>query len=1086
VAPFWSDNDIRTYGSVCYEVFDQSSDSLIIEDVSEYISDQTGSDFEGTWMLLAEWNEVHPYPHGSSWDWWADDWENFTSKQNTYQAVLITNGFVSYSIFTYHCQNLQWSGYWRHATIGYNAGGEYYYNHPLTGLPQVNNIACLNQPADSYYNLLNKLSTSIANERREECNWFYQRDKANNDIKDINKIAETLTPCPCTIWQAWRDRRFAFEWTAWYEGYYCFQQRIASPTKASQLCCYEWRWGALDSSKHSGNWGTSMILYHSTSYPDDFRQYDYSFRSSCCSVGLCKFYYDRRPLNDCSSYVPPRTSWGWGDPHMTTLDGLKYTFNGLGEYKLLELDDGSFKFQGRTAKFNSSVNATKFSSLAFQYDEIDTIEIENNNGELIVYHNQTNITDLLSNVNDTFSSKLSIVSRLGQDSILVAFENGIFITVNVSTECMVHYVVGMPTKFEGQVIGMLGNFDGIGNNDLMDHFTGQIIDPTNEMEVFDFGETWKVKNESESLFMTPEPNPEPSFEPTFYKDILSNVDSDIVAACNNNPECMYDVIVTGSVGIGKSTLNIYQNNVADSALLSNFPPKINGDDTILVQPSVPVKYTFTVNDKDSDDMPVVKVVGSQPNGGYLLNIGQHWEYNFIWDVSQSVNISVTFVAYDEHNSTTIFTPQIVICGCINDGNCTYNVPNLLANPLILSCDCLENVWSGQFCQYDSNGCNSLQCSPGVDCIDNPAPDYGATCLNCPDGYYDDERKCIDINECYNSTSNDCDQICLNTEGSYECHCYSGYRLYNGTYCEDINECTETYNDCHQICVNVPGSYNCSCKEGLVLNDTSGLCEAEVPCIGYTPSSMLLGCANNSDVMEYYCVRFGYSLRVINERLHQYECLDINECNVSLQFSPCEHKCENTLGSFICTCNEGYEISTDGRHCIEVDKCLNNALTNGAAPLCSIDKLCINVPGSYNCQCPLGTIETNQHCIIESLYYISYNTTTNSTTTDSTTTGSNTTGSTPTGTIATVTPTVSTSDLPTADGTTEDPTIFSIPLIVGMSLGSFGVLCLVAFLIISFSILYCKDKRKKMKIHSSNNSESTLLKNETITWASSTL
>ena len=39
------------------------------------------------------------------------------------------------------------------------------------------------------------------------------------------------------------------------------------------------------------------------------------------------------------------TAWQGGDPHITTLDGLKYTFNGLGEYTMINADNGSFVLQ---------------------------------------------------------------------------------------------------------------------------------------------------------------------------------------------------------------------------------------------------------------------------------------------------------------------------------------------------------------------------------------------------------------------------------------------------------------------------------------------------------------------------------------------------------------------------------------------------------------------------------------------------------------------------------------------------------------------------------------------------------------------
>ena len=46
----------------------------------------------------------------------------------------------------------------------------------------------------------------------------------------------------------------------------------------------------------------------------------------------------------------------FGDPHMRTLDGYTYTFNGLGEYVLSDVDDGFFVLQGRMARAISEAN----------------------------------------------------------------------------------------------------------------------------------------------------------------------------------------------------------------------------------------------------------------------------------------------------------------------------------------------------------------------------------------------------------------------------------------------------------------------------------------------------------------------------------------------------------------------------------------------------------------------------------------------------------------------------------------------------------------------------------------------------------
>ena len=40
-------------------------------------------------------------------------------------------------------------------------------------------------------------------------------------------------------------------------------------------------------------------------------------------------------------------------------------------------------------------------------------------------------------------------------------------------------------------------------------------------------------------------------------------------------------------------------------------------------------------------------------------------------------------------------------------------------------------------------------------------------------------------------------------------------------------------------------------------------------------------------------------------------VDINECNVNN--GGCEHTCTNTVGSYNCSCNTGYQLSL-GQHC----------------------------------------------------------------------------------------------------------------------------------------------------------------------------
>ncbi|PZC70341.1 hypothetical protein B5X24_HaOG205999 [Helicoverpa armigera] len=106
---------------------------------------------------------------------------------------------------------------------------------------------------------------------------------------------------------------------------------------------------------------------------------------------------------------------------------------------------------------------------------------------------------------------------------------------------------------------------------------------------------------------------------------------------------------------------------------------------------------------------------------------------------------------------------------------------------------------------------------------------------CPDGMRKKSGSlyCDDIDECVEGTHL-CDQYqnCLNTNGSYECHCKLGFELDTITgACADVNECATGEHNCisqAQRCDNTVGSYLCiritSCGTGYVLHHSTGKCE----------------------------------------------------------------------------------------------------------------------------------------------------------------------------------------------------------------------------------------------------------------------
>ncbi|XP_053380098.1 uncharacterized protein LOC128548733 [Mercenaria mercenaria] len=136
-------------------------------------------------------------------------------------------------------------------------------------------------------------------------------------------------------------------------------------------------------------------------------------------------------------------------------------------------------------------------------------------------------------------------------------------------------------------------------------------------------------------------------------------------------------------------------------------------------------------------------------------------------------------------------------------------------------------------------------------------------------------------------------------------------------------------------------YNCVAGN-VVANVTSNggyitvVLEDEDECL--TEGSYCQHVCNNT-IGSYVCSCFtGYMLEEDG-----ISCSDSNECNEDN--GGCDQTCNNTEGSFTCSCNDGYELQTDARTCTDINECLTN---RGGC-----QHKCINNEGSFACSCVDG-------------------------------------------------------------------------------------------------------------------------------------
>ncbi|KAL4219782.1 hypothetical protein ACF0H5_020194 [Mactra antiquata] len=927
------------------------------------------SSFEASFILIVTWENVIPNDV---------DFDLTNSLSSTFQLVLVSNGEITYSFYIYANGMMKWISKrpnYAPVWVGYHCNTDSSFTIHNSFTPSVLKLdknAVHRGVSGVVFKPLVRAENSTKN-NKVRCVTWYQENKHEKQHLDL--MNDLLPQCPCDISLArWDPWFWHIERWNWYNNktFTCVDilpGRIYRPY--GKTCCYDYKTSLwIDERPIAGG----FYRYHPENTVDHYK-HDIIPKEMCCSplTPYCKYYYDMRPVGTCYRESPYNFGSFWGDPHFQTLDGLSYTFNGLGEYTLLQMEMGNktFNLQARTQRAVKSdgtlSDATIFSAFAAMDETNASFHVELNRAKngFNIYGNGKDLTKQYNETADEDVPSFDVphgtllISKRGQTLVALFPSSGISLNVSINVEMLSLNSI-VPKTFENLTVGLLGNYNG----EIEDDFTlpnGTVLSANiTEREIFNYGQNWEIDAER-SGFVYPEGKNHfdyhnASFIPRFLDEAAPEKIKEAESVCNGskNSECVFDYVFTENEEIASSTNQLTWNTNLTISQMDEVVPQIIGCERINVTYQNIVSCPITIDNGTNVEFLTNNVNASFENDSSSI----------IYNQANNEPVDVRVVSINEQGrSSTVFHMNILLCtGCSGNGVCT-DIPRVddrnTETFKYAACQC--NIdYEGPDCETLFDGCSEEPCSLNRDChqlVGENRTEWNRTylCDACPDGYlavdtYNDT--CKDIDEC--STDNPpCDQECTNIDGSYECSCKFGYRPdpRNKDKCLDINECEDlnTHHDCSQNCTNTDGSFVCSCYNGYTFDSDSGSCskDSETVDINECDKNICSQKCNNT-IGGFECSCFtGYTL------MGKTTC---QECEVGFWGENCENKCmcsgegvktcDHVKG---CLCNDGWKGDTCQEDINECNETLN---------ACNDPKKeCFNSLGSFSCQCLEGFEES---------------------------------------------------------------------------------------------------------------------------------
>ncbi|NWI62055.1 MUC4 protein, partial [Todus mexicanus] len=709
VAAFWDDADFsQGVGTTWYQEYSTLSSTRdpFVNDVEAKIEKYLKTPYVAKWTLKVTWEKAPAYPSRPG-----------DTQTSTYQAVLTTDGSRSFALLLYQNGGMRWD-YTKLAggnvLIGFSSGDGYAQNNELTQKP----------PAP-----LAELCCSLAVPPDVRGLWIYRLDSRSRLNYRLRCLAwldaepapaawnGQLPPCPCSQPQAELDPRYRRSRGAKRSP----PGPAVGPAGAGVRCLYQD--GSLLEGWQERAWSLPI-------HPATDRELE-AFEWCCHHVRkpqFCIRFTEKRPRVGCEGYVPPTPAGGFGDPHITTLDGLTYTFNGLGDFVLLLASDAqtSFVLHGRTAR-TGTAQATNFMAFAAQCISAHTTTVEWNLGS------QGDIQVLLNNETVQFSYSQDMgaevyyspgVLLVNDSSITAIFDGAIAVSIS-ATSGILSVVCSLPDSYRNSTKGLLGVWDHDPTDDFQMPNGTSIPVNSSEEEIYTYGMTWAVGKHS--LFAQPLDSSVMNFTPIFLSRLRQENESQYQVAasqCHGSKECIYDLLSTGDVALGLATQNLAADFQQKKTVLNSFPPVITGDASLTAFRTERVSRQYNATG-----------VGTRfvPHLSPELNISESG--TLTWEPHGMAPFTINLEAIGSNNLSALLQLRFTLCSCSRSQECDYsNTVTIGRSSLQLAACRCEGSYSGPFCQDPPDPC-AQGCFPGVGC------DLRSGCGPCPAGLTGDGRHC---------------------------------------------------------------------------------------------------------------------------------------------------------------------------------------------------------------------------------------------------------------------------------------------------------------------------------------------------------